>query len=206
MPKALTILLVVTLFCLFSYSQTSTYAEQTLIKSTLITSAGSDLSVGCQNTGCTATTPLVPSVSVTCPRPAGADCIFVLTPVAEVYGQVFFSSPRAIMGFFKPNVSGAAAAVQQEFDFFFALSPDQIFVPEVATFTFVIPVTNTVANQSHSVTVYVGCTDTSSIGACGVTTNGGGFDVKGVGFRRSSTLRIDVYKSRKKGSEGTPED
>ena len=32
MPKALTILLVVTLFCLFSYSQTSTYAEQTLIK------------------------------------------------------------------------------------------------------------------------------------------------------------------------------
>ncbi len=202
MPKALTSLLVVTLFCLCSYSQTSTYAEQTLIKSTLITSAGSDLNAGCQNTGCTATTPLVPSVSVTCPRPAGADCIFVLTPVAEVYGQVFFSSPRAIMGFFKPNVSGAAAAVQQEFDFFFAqLSPDTLLVPEVATFTFVIPVTNTVANQSHSVTVNLGCTDVSSIGACDVQTNGGGVDVKGVGFRRSSTLRIDVYKRRTKGSE-----
>jgi hypothetical protein len=101
------------------------------------------------------------------------------------------------MGFLKPRVSGAAAAVQQEFDFSFAqLPPDKIFVPEAATFTFVIPVTNTVTNQSHTVTVYLGCSDVSGIGACSVETSGGGFDVNGIGFRRTSTLRIDVYTAK----------
>ena len=184
-----------TLLPCVSVAQVSTYASRILIKSAFVTVAGRDAIAACDLAGCTAMTPLLPTFKAICPVPASHTCTLVLTPVAEVYAS-YATEGLPLVGFFLPHVTGADPAKEQFFQFFFdpSSATGQFSVSQVSTFTFVVPVTNTVQNQAHSVTVYLGCMDAYQTGHCRVETSGGGSNGNGIGYRRAATLRMDIYK------------
>jgi hypothetical protein len=144
---------------------------------------GSTAGTSCSTVGCTAKIPLVATWNVLCEAAAGQTCTFALHADA---GVVVSQNDDA---FYSATATGAVGPVLNNNTIIYLQLPKDVngVGHGMASFTFVIRVQNTVANQPHLVEFDLGCHDTDGSGACSVVSTGGANNTA------AATLRIDVF-------------
>jgi hypothetical protein len=184
MKSACVLFLLFTAGCFAAAQTNAALAGLTLRHTVLITGggqAGSTAGTACNTVGCTAKIPLLPTWNVFCEAQGGQTCTFALHVDA---GVVVSTHDNA---FYSATATGAVGPPLSNM-IFLALPRDANgFGNGMASFTFVIQVKNTVANQSHLVEFDLGCQDADGSGGCSVASVGGTNNTV------AATLRIDVF-------------
>jgi len=157
-------------------------SQRVLMSSTFQVLGYGGLSQSCGGSGCTVSIPLVTPASVVCPRPAGSTCTFAI----DVQAFVGASSPPDI-GLL--TYTGDGSYIDKRTNPSYTFQSGRVPSPsEVsASFTFVVTVKNTNANQQHPVEIDLVCIDT----------DGDGCFVGSGGVNRyypSASVRIDVFR------------
>lgn len=186
MKSACVLLLLLAANSVSNAQVTAVLSARHLTRTTLITGGGhpgSTANTGCNTAGCTAQVPLLPTWNVTCDAIAGQTCTFALHADAGVTvsanANAFYTATAA--GAVGPNVNNNMLI-------FLALPRDGNGAGYgMASFTFVIQVKNSVANEVHKVEFDLGCWDSNSTGGCSVSSFGGAL------YTEAATLRIDVF-------------
>jgi len=121
---------------------------------------------GCIGAACTSPKIFDPALGLVCPVAAGKTCTYYI----HLESQVQVSAQDA--GLFRFLVDGAApspgpTATDDSFTWL-DNDPDSNVLShfEVKSFTVTAKVTNTTANQSHSIEVQIACSDTNADGGC----------------------------------------
>lgn len=175
------LLLFLLLFPLTLYAQT---LQNRVLKSSTFQVLGgheSGVSTGCATQYCSASVPLITPTSVVCPAPPGQTCTFAINVQATVGATPYD------VGLF--NYVGDGGYIASNTNPFYpwqlpaSVSPNYVS----ASFTFVVTIKNTHANQSHPVEIDLGCDDGNGDG-CAVVSESGDL------YRPSASIRIDVLR------------
>src|SRR5690348_10260050 len=116
----------------------------------------------CNIVGCTAKVPLVGLWNVLCEAAAGQTCTLALHADA---GVAISPNDEA---FYSATATGAVGPALSNSAIIYLPLPRDVngFGRGIASFTFVIRVQNTVANQAHLVEFDLGCQDSDGNGQC----------------------------------------
>ncbi len=139
------------------------------------------VSTGCAEVFCTASVPLVTPTSIVCPAPAGRTCTFAIDVQAFVRATPYDVGLLSYVG----DGSYIDPRVNPYYTWQRPSNPSPIDVS--ASFTFVVTVKNTEANQQHPVEIDLVCEDENNDG-CAAASAGWNQYFPG------ASVRIDVFR------------
>jgi len=168
-------------------------SNETLVTSTLVVNK-TVAAAKCSTAGCSAKSPMLTSIPVTCPAATGKTCTFHIQLDAKVETSFpcnagcFATGPKTSFQFLVDGTAPAPGPVEGDGYYLFGKNVAAVseqtgqlyFARQSYPASVVSTVTNTNSNN-HTIDVNVGCTDTSKFGGCEA-------------IAHFSTMRIDVFE------------
>ena len=179
------------LFATITMTAQTVISNETQVTTTFVVNKA-DVIAKCGKLGCTAKTPMLKSIPVTCPAAIGQTCTFHIALDAKVSltfpcgGECTGPSPTTSYQFLVDGLAPTIGPTDGEGDYLFARNvqtdsqSSPYFSRQSFTASVIATVTNTNSNN-HTIDVNIGCHDTVGDGGCEAVAH-------------SSTMRVDVFE------------